>query len=664
MATLVRYAKPTPGRPRTTHIRSAEDAMRVATWEHVRAPIPTRPHDCFEYTILLSRTRQSCARTHTRGWAMRGANPRHPVLAALDAADATKHTKNENEDMSEHNVNTENEPTTDAPVDETVVVEDEEVAAPSMSTVERAELLLKQDETIARRIDEGATLDEAVDPSNREFGPLAHPEQVQMRVAKRAMMLKDGLNPYPVSLDVTDTIEAVRAKWDGKLEPGAETDYTVGIAGRVLFIRNAGGLCFVQLAAGDGTTIQAMLSKKQIGADSLKLFKQLVDLGDHLFVKGRVIASKTGELSVFADGWAIASKALQPLPTLHKELNEDTRTRKPYIGMIADEKIRNMVRNRSKAVSSLRHTFEEHDFLEVETPMLQTIHGGAAARPFTTHMNAFDLDLYLRIAPELFLKRCLVGGIDRVFEINRDFRNEGVDATHAPEFTMVEAYEAYGNYDTIAALVKELVQKTAIDVFGSTKVTLLDGTEYDFGGEWKQMSMYDSLSEALGKEITPDTSVDELGSIADKLGVERDDVENHGKLVEHLWEHFYEDKLYEPTFVRDFPVETSPLVKAHRSKPGVVEKWDLYVRGFELATGYSELNDPIVQRERFVAQAKDALAGDEEACDIDEDFLEALGVGMPPAGGMGMGIDRLLIALTGATIRETITFPLVKPLNS
>ncbi|KFI56268.1 lysine--tRNA ligase [Bifidobacterium choerinum] len=575
-----------------------------------------------------------------------------------------KDKKDENEDMTEQNTNNEHEALPETPADETVVVEDEEVTAPSMSTVERAELLLRQDETIARRIDEGATLDEAIDPSNKEFGPLAHPEQVQMRVAKRAMMLKDRLNPYPVSLDVTSTIDAVRAKWDGKLEPGAETDDVVGIAGRVLFIRNAGGLCFVQLAAGDGTTIQAMLSKKQIGADSLKLFKQLVDLGDHLFVKGRVIASKTGELSVFADEWAIASKALQPLPTLHKELNEDTRTRKPYIGMIADERIRNMVRNRSKAVSSLRHTFEEHDFLEVETPMLQTIHGGAAARPFTTHMNAFDLDLYLRIAPELFLKRCLVGGIDRVFEINRDFRNEGVDATHAPEFTMVEAYEAYGNYDTIAKLVKELIQKTAIDVFGSTKVTLLDGAEYDFGGEWKQMSMYDSLSEALGQQITPATSVAELGAIADKLGVERDEVENHGKLVEHLWEHFYEDKLYEPTFVRDFPVETSPLVKAHRSKPGVVEKWDLYVRGFELATGYSELNDPIVQRERFVAQAKDALAGDEEACDIDEDFLEALGVGMPPAGGMGMGIDRLLIALTGATIRETITFPLVKPLNS
>ena len=543
-----------------------------------------------------------------------------------------------------------------------ITVEEEVVAAPEMSTVERAEMLLNQDEAIFKRVQEGASLDEAVDPSNKEFGPLAHPEQVQTRVAKRAMMIKDGINPYPVNLDVTTTIDAVRVKYDGKLEAGAETDDIVGVAGRVLFIRNAGGLCFVQLAAGDGTTIQAMLSKKQIGADSLKQFKQLVDLGDHLFVKGRVIASKTGELSIFADEWAIAAKALQPLPTLHKELNEDTRTRKPYIGMIADEKIRNMVRNRSRAVASLRRTFDEHGFLEVETPMLQTIHGGAAARPFTTHMNAFDLDLYLRIAPELFLKRCLVGGIEKVFEINRDFRNEGVDATHAPEFTMVEAYEAYGNYDTIAKLVKELIQKTAIDVFGSTKVTLLDGTEYDFGGEWKTMSMYDSLSEALGQQITPETSVEELGAIADRLGVERDEVENHGKLVEHLWEHFYEDKLYEPTFVRDFPVETSPLVKGHRTKPGVVEKWDLYVRGFELATGYSELNDPIVQRERFVAQAKDALAGDEEACDIDEDFLEALGVGMPPAGGMGMGIDRLLIALTGATIRETITFPLVKPL--
>ena len=541
-----------------------------------------------------------------------------------------------------------------------------------MTTVERAEMLLQQDAAIYAKINDGATLDEAVDPGNKEFGPLAHPEQVQMRVAKRAMMLKDGIQPYPVTLDVTATIEEVRAKYDGKLEAGDETEDVVGIAGRVLFLRNAGGLCFVQLSAGDGTKIQGMISKKEIGADSLKQFKQLVDLGDHLFIKGRVIASKTGELSVFATEWAIAAKALQPLPALHKDLNEDTRTRKPYIGMIADEKMRNMVRNRSKAVASLRKTFADHDFLEVETPMLQTVHGGAAARPFTTHMNAFDLDLYLRIAPELFLKRCLVGGIDRVFEINRDFRNEGVDATHAPEFTMVEAYQAYGNYDTIGALVKQLVQDTAMDVFGTHKVTLLDGSEYDFGGEWKTISMYDSLSEALGEEIVPNggpdnpgTSVEHLGAIADKLGVERDDVENHGKLVEHLWEHFYEDKLFEPTFVRDFPVETSPLVKGHRTKPGVVEKWDLYVRGFELATGYSELNDPIDQRERFKAQEELLAQGDEEANTTDEDFLNALEIGMPPTGGIGFGIDRMVMLLTNSTaIRDVLLFPTMKSLDS
>ncbi|WP_244568750.1 lysine--tRNA ligase [Bombiscardovia coagulans] len=531
-----------------------------------------------------------------------------------------------------------------------------------MTALERAQLLLDQDTAIAQRINEGSELESAIDPSNREFGPQAQPEQVQMRVAKRALMLKEGIAPYPVHLDVTERIEDVRAKYEGSLEPGQETEDMVGIAGRVLFMRNGGGLCFVQLAAGDGTRIQGMLAKKELGEESLKSFKQLVDLGDQLYLRGRVIASKTGELSVFATDWAIAAKALQPLPALHKELSDEQRTRKPYIAMIADEKTRTMVRQRSKVVSSLRRTFDSQDFLEVETPMLQTVHGGAAARPFTTHMNAFDIDLFLRIAPELFLKRCLVGGIDRVFEINRDFRNEGVDATHAPEFTMLEAYQAYGTYDTIGDLTKNLIQQAAIDAFGSTKVTLINGEEYDFGGEWKQMTMYGSLSEALGEEITPDTSVKHLGTIADKLGVERDDVENHGKLVEHLWEHFYEDKLYEPTFVRDFPVETSPLVKAHRTKPGMVEKWDLYVRGFELATGYSELNDPVVQRERFIQQAKDAAAGDAEATDIDEDFLEALGVGMPPTGGMGMGIDRLLIALTGASIRETITFPLVKPL--
>jgi lysyl-tRNA synthetase class 2 len=553
---------------------------------------------------------------------------------------------------------------TDETNEVTETVENEEVQ--ELSTVERAELLMKQDEFVAARVNEGMSVEEAAEAAGKEFGSNSHPEQVLVRVAKRAAMMNEGEQPYPVHFDVTATIEQVRAKYGDTLEAGEETTDIVGVAGRVMFLRNTGGLCFVQLSAGDGTTLQGMISKREVGPDSIKRFKQLVDLGDHLYIRGRVISSKTGELSVFATEWDIASKALRPLPALHKELSEEQRTRKPYLAMIANEASRNMVRNRAKAVASLRSNFDERGYMEAETPVLQTVHGGAAARPFTTHMNAFDIDLYLRIAPELFLKRMLVGGIDRVFEINRNFRNEGVDATHAPEFTMLEAYQAYGTYDTMAELTKNLVQRAALDAFGTTTVTLASGEEYDLGGEWKSITMYGSLSESLGEEITPETSVEHLRALADKFGLEEEAAENHGKLVEHLWEHFYTEDphtLWEPTFVRDFPVETSPLTKSHRTIPGVVEKWDLYVRGFELATAYSELNDPVVQRERFVQQAMQAMAGDDEAMDIDEDFIEALGIGMPPAGGMGMGIDRLLIALTGATIRDTITFPLVKPLR-
>jgi len=291
--------------------------------------------------------------------------------------------------------------------------------------------------------------------------------------------------------------------------------------------------------------------------------------------------------------------------------------------------------------------------------MLQTMHGGASARPFVTHSNAFDTELFLRIAPELFLKRAVVGGIDRVFEINRNFRNEGADSTHSPEFAMLEAYQAYGDYNQIADLTQEMIQNAAIAVSGSTTVQWADGTAFDLGGDWDRISMYESLSEASGVSITPATSLDDLKALAEKEGVEVH-LANHGKYVEELWEHFVKDSLVRPTFVMDFPVETSPLVRAHRSKAGVVEKWDLYIRGFELATGYSELVDPVVQRERFVEQALLASKGDLEAMRLDEEFLRALEHGMPPSGGMGMGIDRLLMAITGLGIRETILFPLVK----
>ncbi len=483
-------------------------------------------------------------------------------------------------------------------------------------------------------------------------------EQKAVRLAKRDRLIESGAEAYPVSVPVTTTIPAVRATW-GHLAADEASGETVGIAGRVVHLRNTGKLCFVSLQSGDGTRIQAMISLAAVGEESLAAFKELVDLGDHLFVAGEVISSRRGELSVMVTDWKIASKAIQPLPNLHTELSEETRMRSRYLDLIVRDQARQVVRTRALTMASMRATFAERDYLEVETPMLQTMHGGAAARPFATHSNAFDTELYLRIAPELFLKRAVVGGIDRVFEINRNFRNEGADSTHSPEFAMLEAYEAYGDYTSIAELTQSLIQNAALAVAGSHVVTWADGTEYDLGGQWDRISMYESLSAASGVEITPSTSVAELQAIADREGVEVH-LPNHGKLVEELWEHFVKGDLVRPTFVLDFPVETSPLTRAHRSIPGVVEKWDLYIRGFELATGYSELVDPVIQRERFVEQARQAAAGDDEAMRLDEEFLRALEFGMPPSGGMGMGVDRLLMALTGLGIRETILFPLVK----
>ncbi|MDH6536896.1 lysine--tRNA ligase [Aurantimicrobium minutum] len=483
-------------------------------------------------------------------------------------------------------------------------------------------------------------------------------EQKAVRLAKRDRLNELGLEAYPVALPITDTIPAVRARF-GDLEADATTGVTVGLAGRIVHLRNTGKLCFASLQSGDGSRIQAMVSLAEVGEENLELWKDLVDLGDHLYVSGEVISSRRGELSVMVKEWKMAAKAVLPLPNMHNELNEETRVRSRYLDLIVREQARKNVFARAKTMASLRSTFTQLDFIEVETPMLQVMHGGASARPFVTHSNAFDMELFLRIAPELYLKRALVGGIERVFEINRNFRNEGADSTHSPEFAMLEAYEAYGDYNSIADLTQKLIQDAALAVAGSHVVTWADGTEFDLGGDWDRLSMYHSLSEAAGVEITPATSVADLQALANKEGVEVH-LANHGKLVEELWEHFVKDGLTRPTFVMDFPVETSPLVKEHRSIPGVVEKWDLYVRGFELATGYSELNDPVIQRERFVQQAALSAKGDVEAMRLDEDFLKALEHAMPPAGGMGMGMDRLLMAITGLGIRETILFPLVK----
>ncbi|RKT71187.1 lysyl-tRNA synthetase class II [Saccharothrix variisporea] len=486
------------------------------------------------------------------------------------------------------------------------------------------------------------------------------PEQLRVRREKRARLLERGVDPYPVELPRTHTLREVREAHPD-LEPDTATGEVVGVTGRVMFLRNTGKLCFATLREGDGTELQAMLSLNNVGEESLGEWKSDVDLGDHVFVRGEVITSRRGELSVMAHEWRMAAKALRPLPVAHKELAEETRIRQRYVDLIVREQARNTVRNRAAVVRSLRDSFHRRGFVEVETPMLQTLQGGAAARPFVTRSNALDMDLFLRIAPELYLKRCVVGGIEKVFEINRNFRNEGMDSSHSPEFSMLEYYEAYATYDTNAVLTRELVQEAAMAVAGSHVVTLADGTEYDLGGEWTTLTMYGSLSEAVGEDVTPETPAEHLRKLADRHGLETDPKLGHGKLVEELWEHLVGDHLHAPTFVRDFPVETSPLTRQHRTEPGVAEKWDLYVRGFELATGYSELVDPVVERERLEAQARLSAAGDAEAMPVDEDFLRSLEYGMPPSGGVGMGIDRLLMAITGLGIRETILFPLVRP---
>ncbi|WP_127820320.1 lysine--tRNA ligase [Microbacterium sp. CPCC 204701] len=512
--------------------------------------------------------------------------------------------------------------------------------------------------------DTTAPADEAAEPTDPSDAELVDAfEQKAVRLAKRERLIAERTDAaggaYPVSLPITDTIPALRERY-GDLEAGAETGVTAAVAGRIVFSRNTGKLCFATLQAGDGSRIQAMVSLGSVGEESLQEWKELVDLGDHVFVSGEVISSRRGELSIMVAEWRIASKAVLPLPNLYTELSEESRVRSRFLDLIVRDRARETVVARAQVNASLRATFASHGFIEVETPMLQVQHGGASARPFITHANAFDVDLYLRIAPELFLKRAVVGGIDRVFEINRNFRNEGADSTHSPEFAMLEAYQAYSDYHGIADLTQELIQNAARAVAGSTTVTWADGTEYDLGGEWERLSMYESLSQAAGREITPETPLGELRALAAAEGVDEPPHVIHGKLVEELWEHFVKSQLTRPTFVMDFPLDTSPLVREHRSIRGVVEKWDLYVRGFELATGYSELVDPVIQRERFVEQAKLAARGDLEAMRIDEEFLRALEHGMPPTGGMGMGIDRLLMAITGLGIRETILFPLVK----
>ena len=356
------------------------------------------------------------------------------------------------------------------------------------------------------------------------------------------------------------------------------------------------------------------------------------------------------------------AKALRPLPDKHKGLTDpEARVRMRYVDLAVNADSRQMVRNRATVLRSVRDTLHRHDFLEVETPLLQPLHGGASARPFTTHLNAFDQTMYLRIAIELYLKRLTVGGLDRVYEIGRNFRNEGIDSTHSAEFTMLEVYEAYGDYNTMADLTREIVLDAA-RALGSTVVPDGRGGEIDLEGEWVHLPLLDAVSEAAGEEIDVDTSAEVLRKIAARHDVELQPDWNAAEIVVELYEQLVEDHLLQPTFVTDYPAAVKPLAKPHRSKPGLVEAWDLIIGGVELAPAYSELNDPIEQRRRLVEQSVKAAGGDPEAMQLDEDFLRAMEFGMPPQGGMGLGIDRLIRLLTGVpSLRDTIAFPVLKP---
>lgn len=486
------------------------------------------------------------------------------------------------------------------------------------------------------------------------------PEQMRVRLDKRQQIIDRGEEPYPVDIFRTHTLKQIVEAYDPEvLGPDVATGDIVTVAGRVIFVRGTGKLVFAALREGDGTPLQAMISFGGVGEEQLALFKSTVDIGDHLAVTGEVITSKRGELSVMATGWQVAAKTVRPLPNEHNPLSDEARSRMRYVDLIVRPEARDNVRVKAKIMQSLRSTLDRLGYIEVDTPVLQHTNGGAAARPFRTHVNAFDEPALLRIALELHLKRALVGGVDKVYEMAKTFRNEGVDNTHNVEFLMLEAYEAYGSYDTMATLTRELILDAARTV-GKTVVTGRDGSEIDLEAEWRHATIHELVTDAVGVTVDIETPVDTLLALAAQHEVALQPGWDAGEIVLELYEKLVEHTLIQPTFVRDYPESVRPLAKKHRTKPGMVEAFDLIINGVELAPAYSELNDPVIQRERLEEQARQAAAGNPEANDVDEDFLRALEFGMPPAGGLGFGVDRLVMLLQGIGIREAILFPTMK----
>ena len=502
-------------------------------------------------------------------------------------------------------------------------------------------------------------MSDPTDESTDLTSPLeAHP-LTQARLAKLAEWEAAGIDPFPPGASRTHTTEQVR---DGhpELGPGVETDDVVSVAGRIRLARSFGKLLFLTIEDGFGQ-LQLFISKSELG-DDLFARAELLEPGDWVEASGPVMTTKKGELSVKVVSLRLLAKGLRPLPDKWHGLTDiEERSRHRYVDLIVNPDSRRVAVTRSKVVSALRREFEARGYVEVETPILQADAGGALARPFVTHHNALDVDLFLRIATELHLKRLIVGGLDRVFEIGRIFRNEGIDSTHNPEFTMLESYEAFADYVDIMQLVEEVFGAVAVAATGSTEIEY-QGRPMSLAGPYRRASMSELVSEAVGTPVSVHTPVAELTELARRHGIDPEPAWGPGKLIEELFEATVEDTIWEPTFVTDYPVEISPLARRHRDDPELTERFELFIAGAEYANAFTELNDPRDQRQRFRAQAAAKAAGDDEAHPIDEDFVRALEYGMPPTGGLGIGVDRLVMLLTDQThIREVILFPTMRP---
>lgn len=479
------------------------------------------------------------------------------------------------------------------------------------------------------------------------------------RLAKRAALFEAGQNPYPEHSELEDYVADIEAKY-AELADGEDTEDVVKIAGRVVAKRGQGKIMFIVVR--DATAeIQLFCRINDMDEAAWSTLKAL-DLGDILGVTGMVVRTQRGQLSVAPKSATLLAKAVRPLPEkFHGLSDKETRYRQRYVDLIANDDVRETFRKRSQILSTFRRFMESDGYMEVETPILQTIQGGATAKPFITHFNALDQECYLRIATELHLKRCIVGGFERVFEIGRIFRNEGMDLTHNPEFTTMEAYRAFSDLEGMKALAQGVI-KAANKAIGNPEVIEYQGQTIDLSGEWASRPMTDIVSDVLGKQVTIDTPVEELAAAAREKGLEIKPEWTAGKIIAEIYDELGEDTIVNPTFVCDYPIEVSPLAKRFEDDPRLTHRFELVIAGHEYANAFSELNDPVDQAERFAAQMAEKAGGDDEAMEYDEDYVRALEYGMPPAGGIGIGIDRVVMLLTNqASIRDVLLFPHMKP---